>query len=197
MLQICTDDNFQFEGQVLRLSDAATVRSVTDTAVESDNDGEVERVSGMQTMMEASTSWRNSTGADQHVTMRMVVGPRSVTTSSPNEIGLTDWYASDSGMNPVVRDMQNNLGGAFSRIRMNAWSENSAFGTRFFEVPNRELWRPLGTVPNGDSVLARFWTTLETLSPWREPAEELFEAKVYTVRLQLWAMPNFGRRGNG
>ena len=191
-IRICADDYFRVDPGRLELSSAAITREVTARNVASDRDGEVDRVADPVRMIDATSSWTNTRRVAQRVAVRLHIGPRSIVTSNPNAVAMTDWSGYEVGRNPIVDTMTEYHGAHLARFRLNVPTDQGfAYGTRFDDIPDRVIWYELPDAAQpGDTAMVTFRTLLTTPGLWREPSTFMFEARAYWVRMQLWAMPD-------
>lgn len=190
-MRICVDEYFTSDLSGLSLGESAVGRSVTASRFESAADGELKRSSEPVTMIEGTVSWRNNTGVDQYVVLLLHFAPRKTVTSNPNAVSISDSWGYDVGSSPRVDAPDHLLGDVFARYRLNDWSDAGfAYGTRFYDFPDRQLWPHIGVVPAGQAVSAIARTQTAIQDPWREPSASYFESYAYWLRMQLWAWPD-------
>ena len=190
-VRICTDDYFRVEPGRLSLAPTAIAREVSARNVASERDGDLDRIADPVRMVEATSSWTNRHRVQQRVAVRLHIGPRSIVTSNPNAVSITDWSGYEIGRNPIVDTMTEYHGAHLARFRLNVPTDQGfAYGTRYDDIPDRVIWYELGTARPEETAMVTFRTLLSTPGLWREPSTPFFEARAYWIRMQMWSMPD-------
>lgn len=188
-VRVCVDEHFTSTSLATTLSAGSLPRLVVQQRQESAHDGDIQQLSDPVTMIDTTLRWRNDTSVPQRVMAEVYMASRSFVVSNPNGIEVSDQYGVSVGDTTSRPALQNSLGDALFRSRVNDFRAPSmTYQSTFDDRPGGSVWlcmdRPIGP---GREVAVRYVCTVATPGSWRQPKEQNMSVKVNYARLALFA----------
>lgn len=142
--------------------------------LESTKDGVVKRAPDPVTFIDGDLTWFNDTPDPVSMKVQVHRAPRSIVTTSPGTVILTDAWSFKVGVSPEAEYpsvVQDTFGGRMQIDRPSAAAADLLFGRYFMDDDDSQVYQEIGVVPAGQALHFRYICALQTPGIWTTPSE--------------------------
>lgn len=189
-LRVCTAEYMLSTSKGTGFAPSWLPQVVAERMATSGRDGTVDRAPDGIPFIETDILWTNMTGDPLHLHMSMQRASRSLVTSNPNTVTITDAYAFDTGISPSAPAPASATDGFGARLKANRSTATSLlFGRMFRDIPDWVTNVEIGLLEPEESVHFRYRALFSTPGQWRTGSSARHEMYARWARLRLWSAP--------
>lgn len=192
-IKVCVEDMVStVEGTDMRR--AWFPRIVAEAFLEATKDGAIKRAPDPVTTIDGDLTWFNNSDMDQHVTVQVLRGPRTILAQSPSTVVLHDAWTWAVSQNPTAdypSVHQDTFGGRVQIDRTSVSGADLQYGRFFYDTDSSAEWVTIGVVPAHEVLHFRYLAAVQTPGIWTTPTEftPRWEANARWTRLIAFAGP--------
>lgn len=188
-LQICVGEYMASDHVGTSLSAAWLPTIRTERFVTSAKDGTVDRSPDQVPFIDTEILWTNPDSDPVYTYVSIQRAPRSLVTSTPNQLALMDGWSSDIGASPSAALPVGDGGGNSIRTMMTRSYEAQVYTRTFRDYDSAIVYVSPGAVDPGETLHFRYRCLFSTPGVWRSPLQPMHLAYARWARLRLFTRP--------